>query len=61
MSLPCARRQSGRLRETERLDLKRELPGGDRGSEAIAVDLASLALTGGTVLVAASPRDRPSH
>jgi len=42
---------SGRLRETERLDLKRELPGGDRGSEAIAVDLASLALTGGTVLV----------
>ncbi len=42
---------SGRLHEGDRLDLKRELPGGDRGSNSIAVDLASFALGGGTILV----------
>jgi hypothetical protein len=42
---------SGRLHEGDHLDLKRELPGGDRGSNSIAVDLASFALAGGTILV----------
>ena len=42
---------SGRLREGDHLDLKRELPGGDRGSNSIAVDLASFALGGGTIVV----------
>jgi hypothetical protein len=42
---------SGRLREDEHTDFKRELPGGDRGSAAIAVDLASFAIGGGTIVV----------
>jgi hypothetical protein len=41
----------GRLREGDHLDVKRELPGGDRGNNAIAVDLASLALGGGSIVV----------
>lgn len=42
---------SGRLHEGDHLDLKRELPKGDRGSNSIAVDLASFALGGGTIVV----------
>lgn len=33
------------------MDLKRELPGGDRGRTSIAVDLASFSIAGGTILV----------
>lgn len=42
---------SGRLNEGDHLDLKRELPGGDRGNNSIAVDLASFALGGGAIVV----------
>jgi hypothetical protein len=41
----------GRLRESDHLDVKRKLPGGDPGNNAIAVDLASLALGGGATVV----------
>lgn len=43
--------ESGRLRENDHLDLKRELPGGDRGNNAIAVDTASFGIGGGTIVV----------
>lgn len=42
----------GQLVETERLDLKQELPPAtDRGTRALAADLAALALGGGEVIV----------
>jgi hypothetical protein len=42
---------SGRLREDEHTDIKRELPRGDRGNHSIAVDLASFAIGGGSIVV----------
>src|SRR3990170_2672657 len=42
---------AGQLREDEHTDLKRELAGGDRANNAIAVDLASFAIGGGTIVV----------
>lgn len=43
---------AGRLVETERLDLKRDMPPrNDRGTKAIATDLAAFALNGGQVIV----------
>jgi hypothetical protein len=43
--------RSSEADEGDHLDLKRELPPGDRGSKAIAKDLAAMALGGGVILV----------
>lgn len=50
--------ENGRLQEGNQLDLKREIVPGDRANRALAIDLASLAPAGGTILVGVTD-DRP--
>jgi hypothetical protein len=49
-----------RLQEGEHLDFKRELPPGDRANKSIAIDLASFALHGGTILIGVAERHPPT-
>jgi hypothetical protein len=51
--------ERGDLGEGERLDLKRELTPGDRGTKNTAIDLASFAIEGGTILVGVTPGRPP--
>ena len=50
--------QGGALSEGDRLDFKRELTAGDRGTKDTAIDLASFAIDGGAIVVGVTP-DRP--
>jgi hypothetical protein len=51
--------QSGLLDEGDHLDFKRELTAGDRGTKATAIDLASLAIEGGMIVVGVTPGRPP--
>jgi hypothetical protein len=51
---------AGRLREGDRLDFKRQIEAGDRGNRNLAVDLASLAVDGGTILVGVTDARPPA-
>lgn len=57
--------EAGLVAESNGLDFKRELAPGDRGTRALAVDLASFAVDGGTIVVGVTderpPRPIPSN
>jgi hypothetical protein len=51
--------ESGALGEGDHLDFKRQLTAGDRGTKDTAIDLASFAIEGGTIVVGVTPGRPP--
>lgn len=51
--------ESGTLGEGDRLDFKRQLTAGDRGTKDTAVDMASFAIDGGIIVVGVTPGRPP--
>lgn len=51
--------EAGALGEGDHLDFKRELTAGDRGTKGTAIDLASFAIDGGSIVVGVTPGRPP--